>query len=212
MTPSCIAAMKRGGSRRDPQHGARAPVPLALELADARPPRGDEAVLAPPRRRRSAGSGPPGRAAREGSSWRLERACLPRSVAAVVVQARTDAYPSERHRTATRTYVLYCRRCGPRTAIEPCKSALNRVTGMPFAWSLNPYMGCVHRCTFCYVRAFELRADRPRGRALRHVDPGEGEHRRRAAARARAAVVAAARASRSAPRPIPTSRPRAASG
>ena len=32
---------------------------------------------------------------------------------------------------------------------------------MPFDWSLNPYMGCVHRCTFCYVRAFELRADRP---------------------------------------------------
>jgi DNA repair photolyase len=32
---------------------------------------------------------------------------------------------------------------------------------MPFNWSLNPYMGCVHQCTFCYVRAFELRADRP---------------------------------------------------
>ncbi len=32
---------------------------------------------------------------------------------------------------------------------------------MPFEWSLNPYMGCAHRCTFCYVRAFELRADRP---------------------------------------------------
>jgi DNA repair photolyase len=44
---------------------------------------------------------------------------------------------------------------------EPCKAALNRVKGMPFNWSLNPYMGCVHRCTFCYVRAFELRADRP---------------------------------------------------
>src|SRR5579862_7958878 len=44
---------------------------------------------------------------------------------------------------------------------EPCKSALNRVQGMPFNWSLNPYMGCAHRCTFCYVRAFELRADRP---------------------------------------------------
>jgi DNA repair photolyase len=44
---------------------------------------------------------------------------------------------------------------------EPCKVALNRVKGMPFAWSLNPYMGCVHRCTFCYVRAFEQRADRP---------------------------------------------------
>src|SRR5712691_809779 len=44
---------------------------------------------------------------------------------------------------------------------EPCRSALNRVKGMSFQWSLNPYMGCVHRCTFCYVRAFELRADRP---------------------------------------------------
>jgi DNA repair photolyase len=32
---------------------------------------------------------------------------------------------------------------------------------MAFDWSLNPYMGCVHQCTFCYVRAFELRADRP---------------------------------------------------
>ena len=44
---------------------------------------------------------------------------------------------------------------------EPCRSALNRVQGMPFGWSLNPYMGCAHRCTFCYVRAFERRADRP---------------------------------------------------
>jgi DNA repair photolyase len=44
---------------------------------------------------------------------------------------------------------------------EPCKAALHRVKGMPFEWSLNPYMGCVHRCTFCYVRAFERRADRP---------------------------------------------------
>jgi DNA repair photolyase len=32
---------------------------------------------------------------------------------------------------------------------------------MGFKWSLNPYMGCVHRCTFCYVRHFEQRADRP---------------------------------------------------
>jgi DNA repair photolyase len=44
---------------------------------------------------------------------------------------------------------------------EPCKVALNRVKGMAFGWSLNPYMGCVHRCTFCYVRHFERRADRP---------------------------------------------------
>ncbi|TAJ19910.1 MAG: radical SAM protein [Dehalococcoidia bacterium] len=48
---------------------------------------------------------------------------------------------------------------------EPCKSALSRVRGMHFTWSLNPYMGCAHRCTFCYVRAFERRADRPSGEA-----------------------------------------------
>jgi DNA repair photolyase len=48
---------------------------------------------------------------------------------------------------------------------EPCRTALNRVRNMPFAWSLNPYMGCAHRCTFCYVRGFERRADRPSGEA-----------------------------------------------
>jgi len=54
---------------------------------------------------------------------------------------------------------------------EPCRGALNGVKGMAFKWSLNPYMGCVHQCTFCYVRAFERRADRPSddryGRAIR---------------------------------------------
>jgi DNA repair photolyase len=44
---------------------------------------------------------------------------------------------------------------------EPCRTALNRVRNMGFKWSLNPYMGCVHRCTFCFVRAFEHLADRP---------------------------------------------------
>ena len=55
--------------------------------------------------------------------------------------------------------------------LEPCRSALNAVRGMPFDWSLNPYMGCAHRCTFCYVRAFERRAERPSddryGRSIR---------------------------------------------
>jgi DNA repair photolyase len=54
---------------------------------------------------------------------------------------------------------------------EACRSALNRVKGMGFGWSLNPYTGCAHRCTFCYVRAFERRADRPSddryGRSIR---------------------------------------------
>jgi DNA repair photolyase len=46
---------------------------------------------------------------------------------------------------------------------QPCKSALNPVRGMAFRWSLNPYTGCEHRCAFCYVRAYEKRADRPFG-------------------------------------------------
>jgi DNA repair photolyase len=46
---------------------------------------------------------------------------------------------------------------------EPCRSALNPVRNMDFKWSLNPYMGCEHQCTFCYVRAFERRAERPAG-------------------------------------------------
>jgi DNA repair photolyase len=70
---------------------------------------------------------------------------------------------------------------------EPCKVALNRVKGMMFTWSLNPYMGCVHRCTFCYVRAFELRADRPSdhryGRSIR-VKTNVAEVLRRELARA----------------------------
>jgi DNA repair photolyase len=70
---------------------------------------------------------------------------------------------------------------------EPCKGALNRVKGMMFTWSLNPYMGCVHRCTFCYVRAFELRADRPSdhryGRSIR-VKTNVAEVLRRELARA----------------------------
>jgi len=35
-----------------------------------------------------------------------------------------------------------------------CKSALNRVNvrNMPFRWSLNPYRGCQHACTYCFAR------------------------------------------------------------
>ncbi len=34
----------------------------------------------------------------------------------------------------------------------PAKSVLNRVSGMPFEWSINPYRGCYHQCVFCYAR------------------------------------------------------------
>ncbi|MCS7235308.1 MAG: radical SAM protein [Armatimonadota bacterium] len=32
------------------------------------------------------------------------------------------------------------------------KSVLNRVCGMGFEWSVNPYRGCAHGCPFCYAR------------------------------------------------------------
>lgn len=35
------------------------------------------------------------------------------------------------------------------------KSALNRVPGpsrMPFSWTINPYRGCSHACTYCFAR------------------------------------------------------------
>lgn len=35
---------------------------------------------------------------------------------------------------------------------SPAKSVLNHVAGMPFAWSINPYRGCYHRCVFCFAR------------------------------------------------------------
>ena len=50
-----------------------------------------------------------------------------------------------------------------------CKSAVNRVQGMPYLkWSLNPYGGCVHRCRFCFAVQYRVVADQGT------ISPGPG--------------------------------------
>ena len=45
-----------------------------------------------------------------------------------------------------------------------CRGALNRVRGMGFRWSLNPYRGCVHDCHYCFARRYN---------AFQDLNPGE---------------------------------------
>lgn len=40
-----------------------------------------------------------------------------------------------------------------------CRSALNRVEGMPFRWTLNPYRGCTHACHYCFARRYQTQLE-----------------------------------------------------
>jgi DNA repair photolyase len=48
--------------------------------------------------------------------------------------------------------MMWARRMGVHYVPHAAKTALQRVQGMPFAWSLNPYRGCRHACIYCYAR------------------------------------------------------------
>jgi DNA repair photolyase len=44
-----------------------------------------------------------------------------------------------------------------------CRSALNRVKGMPFEWTLNPYRGCTHGCHYCFARRYHAQFEMDAG-------------------------------------------------
>jgi DNA repair photolyase len=50
-----------------------------------------------------------------------------------------------------------------------CQHAVNRVVGMPFRWSLNPYRGCTHACQYCYARVTHQYLDLGAGRDFERV-------------------------------------------
>lgn len=71
-----------------------------------------------------------------------------RSVAATVREAGTESLRDGVIRTGRTTYQEIT-----------CRSALNRVEGMPFRWTLNPYRGCTHGCHYCFARRYQTQLE-----------------------------------------------------
>jgi DNA repair photolyase len=68
-----------------------------------------------------------------------------REVASVVKQGGLDALTEAERRADQARYQEVV-----------CRSALNRVKGMPFDWTLNPYRGCTHGCHYCFARRYHV--------------------------------------------------------
>lgn len=71
-----------------------------------------------------------------------------RGVANLVRDGGTDALTDAQRRADAATYQEVV-----------CRSALNRVKGMPFEWTLNPYRGCTHACQYCFARRYHVQLE-----------------------------------------------------
>ena len=79
----------------------------------------------------------------------LGRSPTTRDIAKLVKDGGISALPDARRRGDAATYQEV-----------RCKSALNRVKGMPFMkWTLNPYRGCTHGCHYCFARSYQTQLE-----------------------------------------------------
>jgi DNA repair photolyase len=79
----------------------------------------------------------------------LGRSPTTRDIAKLVKDGGISALPDARRRGDAATYQEV-----------RCKSALNRVKGMPFMkWTLNPYRGCTHGCHYCFARRYQTQLE-----------------------------------------------------
>lgn len=71
-----------------------------------------------------------------------------RDIARLVKEGGVQALPDATRRADDATYQEI-----------RCRSALNRVEGMPFKWTLNPYRGCTHGCHYCFARRYQTQLE-----------------------------------------------------